>query len=155
MKAGDEAQATRAQTGDRHPNHGAGGRGWWRFVRRYLEMVAAMLVGMTVLGVALRGVLALAGLHYPSQDMALMTLEMAVTGSLGVVAWMRHRGHGRAATLEMAGAMVAPAAVLVPLWWLGVIAGDALLMVEHLAMPQMMLLEMLRRRAEYQGAAGG
>jgi hypothetical protein len=48
MKAGGEAQATRSQTGG-HLIHGAGGRGWWRFVRRYLEMVAVMLVGMTVL----------------------------------------------------------------------------------------------------------
>ena len=35
-------------------------------MRHYLEMVAALLAGMVVLGAALRGVLALAGLRYPA-----------------------------------------------------------------------------------------
>jgi hypothetical protein len=127
----------------------------WRFLRHYLEMVAAMLLGMVVLGAALRGVLALGGLRYPTQYAELVALEMAITMSAGMVAWMRHRGHGWAATLEMVGAMFAPAVVLVPLLWLGVIAGDALLLLEHLAMFPLMFLVMLRRRAEYGGAAHG
>jgi hypothetical protein len=118
-------------------------------------MVAAMLVGMVVLGAALRGALALAGLRYPTRYAELVALEMAVSMSAGMVAWMRHRGHGWAATLEMAGAMFAPAVVLVPLVWLGVIAGDALLLLEHLAMFPLMFLVMLRRRAEYASAAHG
>jgi hypothetical protein len=127
----------------------------WRFLRHYLEMVAAMLLGMVVLGAALRGVLAFGGLRYPTQYAELVALEMAITMSAGMVAWMRHRGHGWAATLEMVGAMFAPAVVLVPLLWLGVIAGDALLLLEHLAMFPLMFLVMLRRRAEYGGAAHG
>jgi multisubunit Na+/H+ antiporter MnhF subunit len=153
--AGDEAGTPRAPTGSGHASHAAGGRGRWRFLRRYLEMVAAMLVGMTVVGVALRGVLALAGLRYPTRYAELVALEMAVTGSVGVVAWMRHRGHGWAATLEMVGAMFAPAVALVPLLWLGVIAGDALLALEHLVMLLLMFLVLLRRRAEDEGASHG
>jgi hypothetical protein len=80
---------------------------------------------------------------------------MAVTMSVGMVAWMRHRGHGWASTLEMAGAMFTPAVALVPLLWLGVIAGDTLLLLEHLAMFPLMYLVMRRRRAEYGGASGG
>jgi hypothetical protein len=152
---GRRAGTPRAQTGGGHATHATGRRGRWRFLRHYLEMVGAMLVGMVVLGAALRGVLALAGLRYPTRYAELVALEMAVTMSAGMVAWMRHRGHGWASTLEMVGAMFAPAVVLVPLLWLGVIAGDALLLLEHLAMLPLMLLVMLRRRAEYGGAAHG
>jgi flagellar biosynthetic protein FliP len=55
----------------------------------------------------------------------------------------------------MAGAMFAPAVALFPLLWLGVIAGDALLVLEHLAMLPLMYLVMLRRRAEYGGSSHG
>jgi hypothetical protein len=131
--------------------HTAGARtGWWRFLRHYLEMVAAMLAGMVVLGGAVRGVLALAGLAYPTRYPELVALEMAVDMSVGMVVWMRYRGHGWAATLEMvAAAMFAPLAVLLPLLWLGAIDGDALLVLEHVAMFPLMFLVMLRRRAEY------
>ena len=66
-----------------------------------------------------------------------------------------YRRHGWASTLEMVGAMFAPAIALIPLLWLGVIGGDALLMLEHLAMFVLMFPIMLRRRAEYGGAAHG
>jgi hypothetical protein len=155
MKTADEVPTPRAQTGSGHPTHAAGGHRRWRFLRHYPEMVAAMLVGMVVLGAALRGVLALAGLEFPAQYPELAALEMAVTMSVGMVAWMRHRGHGWASTLEMAGAMFAPAVALLPLLWLGVIAGDALLALEHLVMLPLMFLVMLRRRAEYGGASHG
>jgi flagellar biosynthetic protein FliP len=118
-------------------------------------MAAAMLVGMVALGAAVRGVLALAGLELPAQYPELAALEMTVTMAVGMVAWMRHRRHRWASTLEMAGAMFAPAVALFPLLWLGVIAGDALLLLEHLAMFPLMYLVILRRRAEYGGAAHG
>jgi hypothetical protein len=155
MKTADQVRTPRARTGSGHPTHAAGGHGRWRLLRHYLEMVAAMLVGMVVLGAALRGVLGLAGLQFPAQYPELVALEMAFTMSAGMVAWMRHRSHGWASTLEMAGAMFAPAVVLVPLLWLGVIAGGALLVLEHLAMFPLMYLVMLRRRAEYGGSSHG
>jgi hypothetical protein len=49
----------------------------------------------------------------------------------------------------MAGAMFAPAVVLFPLLWLGVISADSLHLLEHLAMLPLMYLIMLRRRGEY------
>jgi flagellar biosynthetic protein FliP len=118
-------------------------------------MVAAMVVGMVILGGLVRGVLALAGLAFPAQYPELGALEMAFDMSVGMVAWMRHRGHGWASTLEMAGAMFAPALALFPLLWLGVISGDDLLVLEHLAMLPLMFLVMLRRRSEYGGSAHG
>jgi hypothetical protein len=126
-----------------------------RFLRHYLEMVAAMLVGMMVVGAAVRGVLALAGLGFPTRYPELAALEMAFDMSVGMVAWMRYRGHGWASTLEMVGAMFAPAVGLLPLLWLGLIDGEALLVLEHLAMFPLMFLVMLRRRDEYGGASHG
>jgi hypothetical protein len=155
MNMAEEARASRAQTSSGHPTRTAAGHGRWRFLRHYLEMVAAMLIGMVVLGAALRGLLALAGLQYPTRYAELAALEMAVTMSVGMMVWMRHRGHGWASTLEMAGAMFAPAVALIPLLWLGVIAGDVLLALEHLVMLPLMFLVMLRRRAEYGGASRG
>ena len=155
MNSADELRTPQAPTGSRQPIHPAVGRRRWRFLRHYLEMVAAMLVGMVVLGGALRGGLALAGLQYPTRYPELPALEMAGTMSAGMMVWMRHRRHGWASTLEMTGAMVAPAVALIPLLWLGVIAGDALLTLEHLAMFPLMFVVMWRRRAEYGGGTHG
>ncbi|MET8340611.1 hypothetical protein ABZV14_35245 [Streptosporangium canum] len=128
----------------------AHGHGWWPFFRHYLEMIAAMFVGMAVLGAAVRAGLALAGLEFPARPEA-AALEMAVDMSAGMIVWMRYRGHGWAATLEMAGSMIVPALALFPLLWTGVITGDALLVLEHVVMLPLMLLVMLRRRDEYGG----
>ena len=155
MNTADQVSTPRTPSGSGHPAHATGGHGRWRLLRHYLEMVAAMLVGMVVLGAAVRGVLALAGLEFPARYPELVALEMTVDMSAGMVVWMRHRGHGWAGTLEMAGAMFAPAVTLVPLGWLGVIAGDSLLMLEHVVMFPLMYLVMLRRRGEYGGAAHG
>jgi hypothetical protein len=125
------------------------------FLRHYLEMVAAMVVGMMVLGAAVRGVLALVGLEFPARYPELLALEMAVDMAVGMVAWMRHRGHGWAATLEMAGTMFAPLVALFPLLWLGLIAGDSLMALEHLAMLPLMYLVMRHRRAAYGGRSHG
>ena len=68
----------------RAPTDPAARLGRSRFLRHYLEMVAAMLVGMVALGAALRGVLALAGLPYPTRYPELTALEMALTMSAGM-----------------------------------------------------------------------
>jgi hypothetical protein len=154
VKSADGVRPPQTQTGG-HPPHSAARLGRRRFLRHYLEMVAAMLVGMVVLGAALRGVLALAGLPSPTRYPELTALEMALTMSAGMVAWMRHRGHRWTSALEMTGAMLAPAVALMPLLWLGVITGDSLLMLEHLVMLPLMFAVMLRRRTEYGGPSHG
>jgi hypothetical protein len=131
--------------------HGHTSQRSWHFLRHYLEMVVAMFVGMAILGGALQGILALAGLEFPSQLPELTSLAMALEMSIGMVVWMRYRGHGWVSTLEMAGAMFVPAIVLFPLLWLGVISGESLLAIEHIAMLPLMYLVMLRRRTEYGG----
>lgn len=123
-----------------------------RFLRHYAEMVAAMFVGMAVLGGAVRAAVALAGLTYSTTDHPTLTaVEMALDMSVAMAVWMRYRGHGWASTLEMIGAMVAPVVALLPLLWLGLIDGDALMLLEHLVMLPLMYVVMLRRREEYGG----
>jgi putative intracellular protease/amidase len=121
-----------------------------RFAGHYLEMVVAMFAGMLVLGGALRALLAVAGVEYSMQLYPeLVTLEMGMTMALGMGAWMRLRGHGWAATLEMSAAMLVPALAVIGLMWLGVLSSGAAMAVEHVAMFPLMLAVMLRRREEY------
>ncbi|MFG2086878.1 MULTISPECIES: hypothetical protein [unclassified Spirillospora] len=125
---------------------------WRHLLRHYLEMIAAMFVGMAVLGIAVRGALALTGLEFPGGD-EWASVEMAAEMSVGMVVWMRYRGHGWASSLEMTAAMFAPLALLFPLLWLSVIAGGSLMLLEHVLMLPAMFLLMLRRRTEYGSAA--
>jgi hypothetical protein len=155
MNKADEVRTPWAQSGSRPASYGHARHSTWRLLRHYLEMLAAMFVGMVVVGAAVRGVLALAGLEFPAQYPELVALEMAFDMSAGMVVWMRHRGHGWAGTFEMAGAMFTPAVVMFPLLWLGVITGESLLLWEHVAMFPLMFLVMLRRRSEYGGAPHG
>ena len=66
------------------------------FVRHYLEMVVAMVLGMAVLG--LPAGIALDALGMSSSELrndapALMLFGMAVTMTVPMVGWMRYRGH--------------------------------------------------------------
>ncbi|GAA0937690.1 hypothetical protein [Actinocorallia libanotica] len=122
---------------------------WRHFFRHYLEMIAAMLVGMAFFGALIRGVLALAGLEFPADLPELTLLEMSFTMTVGMTLWMIYRGHGRPATLEMAASMVVPALVLLPFLWLDTLTGDMAMLLEHVLMLPLMLLVMLRRREEY------
>ncbi|XVQ14251.1 DJ-1/PfpI family protein [Spirillospora sp. CA-255316] len=133
-----------------------GRRGWLRFAGHYVEMVLAMFAGMFLLGGALRAVLAVADVTYSMErDPELVILEMGLTMTAGMAVWMRYRGHGRAAVLEMSAAMLAPAVVVVPLVRLEALGGHAAMTVEHVAMFPLMLAAMLRRREEYMGHAHG
>ena len=117
-----------------------------RFGRHYLEMVAAMIVGMVVLGGASAWLLDL-----PDRT-SVELVEMAVWMTLPMVAWMRFRGHRWRACNEMAAAMLLPAGAALALLGTGVVTdGDALVMLEHTAMFPAMLVVMLLRRDEYAG----
>ena len=69
--------------------------------------------------------------------------------AVGMMAWMRFRRQGWATTLEMSGAMLAPAIAVVPLVALGVLTAGAAMALEHVVMFPLMLAVMLRRRADY------
>lgn len=120
--------------------------------RHYLEMVVAMFVSMGVFAAVWAGTEALTGFALPSGPEA-MALRMAFDMSVGMVVWMRYRGHAWAPTLEMVAAMFAPALLLAPLSMAGAISGDVLMIATHVAMLPLMFVVMLRRRHEYGHAA--
>jgi hypothetical protein len=123
------------------------------FVRHYAEMVAAMLVGMVVLGLPAGAALGAFGMSMSElhEDApALMLLLMAVTMTVPMVGWMRYRGHGWRASAEMSAAMFLPAFGVIALLGAGLMTDiGALMIVEHVAMFASMLVAMLLRPAEY------
>jgi hypothetical protein len=121
------------------------------FIRHYLEMVAAMFLGMLALGMPAGWLLDAFGTSQLSP--AMMVFEMAVTMTVPMVAWMRYRGHAWQPSVEMAAAMFLPAFVLMGLLWAGAVTGVGVPMViEHVAMLALMLVAMLLRPDEYTGA---
>ena len=124
------------------------------FARHYGEMVLAMLLGMAVLWMP--ATLALGALGMSSQELhddgAAMLLVMATTMTVPMVGWMRFRGHGWPASLEMAASMYLPTFAALALLWGGVMEDlGALMTLEHVAMLLSMLAAMLLRRDEYSG----
>jgi hypothetical protein len=127
------------------------------FVRHYAEMVAAMFLGMLVLGLPAEGALrAIGSSSTELQDdaPALALLGMAVIMTVPMVAWMRHRGHGWRPNAEMAASMLLPTFAVIALMAGGVIGDFTTLMsLEHAVMLPSMLVAMLLRREEYSGHA--
>ena len=129
------------------------------FLRHYAEMVAAMLIGMVVLGAPLTAALAAFGvsttdLHEDAPAVAL--LAMATTMTVPMVGWMRHRGHGWMPSLEMAASMLLPTFAAIALLAAGSVTDiGALMTIEHVAMLPAMLAAMLLRRDEYSHGPAG
>lgn len=121
------------------------------FIRHYLEMLAAMMAGMLVLGPL--GMIAAGSLGWSQafERTEPMALAMATEMSVGMVAWMRFRGHGWGPALEMCLAMFVPFLVLFVPYWLGVIGEGAVMVLGHVLMLPAMALVMLRRPEEYGG----
>ena len=127
-------------------------RGGRRFLRHYLEMVAAMYVGMLGLGAVFALVLATAGTTVESARYdipVLFALVMCFNMTLPMAGWMRHRGHAWNRVTEMAGAMVAPAIVAIGLFAAGVIAAGPVCPIECMGSLVTMLAVMLFRAEEY------
>jgi glyoxylate carboligase len=117
-----------------------------QFVRHYLEMVAAMIAGMMVLGGASEVLLDL------PDETAVTLVEMAIAMTVPMVAWMRLRGHGWRVTNEMAAAMLLPAAGALVVLGAGLVRDEmALLVFEHVAMFLAMFVAMMLRFDEYAG----
>jgi len=122
------------------------------FIRHYIEMLAAMFLGMLVLGGPASLALDAVGLGIGRDEPELLLLGMALTMTVPMVAWMRHRGHGWAPAWEMTAAMFVPSVTGVALLWTGVVADTGtLLAIQHVAMFPAMLVAMLLRRGEYTG----
>jgi copper chaperone CopZ len=130
------------------------GGSWWPFVRHYLEMVVAMVVGMVVLGPVVNLVLSLLGVPDLFDGTEAMALVMATNMTIGMSLWMRYRRHGWASIAEMGAAMYLPFVVLFVPYWAGVLSAGALMTAGHLLMLPLMAVAMLRRRGEYTGHHG-
>jgi hypothetical protein len=124
---------------------------WRQFVRHLLEMLAAMVAGMAVLGAAIRLIFALLGYSYSdvAEQTELRALVMATNMVVGMSLWMRHRGHGWASIGEMAAAMYLPFIVLFVPFWAGLLSSGGVLGFGHVLMLAGMVVAMLYRRDEY------
>jgi hypothetical protein len=124
-----------------------------RFVRHYIEMVAAMFLGMLVLGAPALVALGAAGVSSAElhNDLpAVMLLGMGVTMTVPMLGWMRYRGHGWQPSAEMGASMMAPTFGVTALLWAGLLTDiGALMTIEHVVMLPSMLAVMLLRREEY------
>jgi hypothetical protein len=118
------------------------------FIRHYLEMVIAMLLGMAVLGIP--GFMALEAAGVDTEAAGVLLWGMAVSMTVPMVAWMRHRGHGWLPCWEMAAAMIVPTIGALALLEAGAL-GDAhaAMGIQHVVMFPAMLGVMLLRRDEY------
>jgi hypothetical protein len=114
-----------------------------RFALHYLEMVVVMVVGMEVLGAAV-------GLVADVGGAAAMLIEMGVTMTVPMVAWMRFRDHDWRPCLEMGASMVLPTLGTLALLGAGLVEGaGALMVILHAVMLPAMFVAMLLRRDEY------
>jgi flagellar biosynthetic protein FliP len=125
------------------------------FARHYLEMVAAMLLGMIALGLPAAAALTAAGSSWSElrEDApALALLLMAFSMTVPMVGWMRHRGHAWRPCADMSAAMLGPTLAVIALLAAGLVTDVGILMtVEHVVMLPSMLAVMLLRRDEYSG----
>jgi hypothetical protein len=123
-----------------------------RFFLHYLEMVAAMFIGMFALGKPADLLFSALGTSTSSQHPAMMLFSMGVTMTVPMVAWMRFRGHAWRPTNEMAASMLIPTFAAMALVGAGAMKGGPVMVIEHVAMLAGMLIAMLLRRDEYSGA---
>jgi flagellar biosynthetic protein FliP len=126
------------------------------FIRHYVEMVAAMFIGMGVLFAPALVALGAAGVssaELRSDAPALLLLGMGVTMTAPMIAWMRYRRHGWAASNEMAASMLIPTVGVIALLGAGLVSDIGMLMtIEHVVMLPSMLIVMLLRRDQYSHA---
>jgi hypothetical protein len=123
------------------------------FLRHLLEMTVAMMLGMSVLGMAFREIhVALFGTGFDSAwhvHTELAVFAMTFNMTLPMVLWMHHRGHSWGRCAEMAAAMFGLAFVLLAMFWLGAISAHAVLPLEMAAMLPAMVGVMALRFEEY------
>jgi len=91
------------------------------FWRHFLEMLAAMAVGMIATGAIFLSIVGLktwdqVTFQYPTQAL----LAMAAGMSIPMTAWMLLRGMGRRNTYEMTAAMILPVIPFLCLVWFGI-----------------------------------
>ena len=122
-----------------------------RFIRHYVEMVIAMVVGMLVFPPVWETLAGLLGAEALFARVDVDAFVMATNMTVGMGIWMRVRGHGWSPVAEMGAAMYAPFALLLVPYWFGWLPGDVVTMGGHVLMLPAMLIAMLLRLGEYTG----
>ena len=122
-----------------------------RFFLHYVEMVAAMFIGMLALSKPADWLFGALGASTSSQHPAIMLFSMGVTMTVPMIAWMRFRGHAWRPTNEMAASMLIPTFAAMALVGAGVMKGGSAMVIEHVVMLAGMLIAMVLRRDEYSG----
>jgi hypothetical protein len=122
-----------------------------RFLLHYVEMVAAMFIGMFALSKPADLLFSALGASTSSQHPAMMLFSMGVTMTAPMIAWMRFRGHAWRPTNEMAASMLIPTFAAMGLVGAGVMKGKPTMVIEHVVMLAGMVIAMLVRRDEYSG----
>jgi hypothetical protein len=112
------------------------------FVVHYLQMLAAMGIGMVVLTPFSMHLVHHAGVEVEA-------LSMVTTMVAGTAVWMAHRLHSWSEILEMSAAMYGSFVVLFPFYWLGVLSPTSLTILGHLVMLVAMAVAMRHRRDRY------
>jgi hypothetical protein len=128
------------RTGPAHDAHG--------FVRHFLEMGVAMMVGMLVSAAIFLTAVGETADEGMREHAVLFVLLQALGMTVAMVAWMRHRRHSWKSSSEMAAAMIAPAVPLICLRLLDVVSGPICgfyCLVTFVAMAVLMLY----RRGDY------
>ena len=123
-----------------------------RFTRHFVEMVVAMFLGMVVLGGPALLALDVVGSGWDQLEAdapAVLFLGMAVTMTVPMVAWMRHRGHSWRLGAEMSGAMFVPALAVIACYWLGGVTAEPMCGIACAAMLPAMVVAMLFRVEHY------
>jgi hypothetical protein len=119
------------------------------FARHLVEMLLAMIVGMSILGLVDSAILRALGLgtlrQLPLVDLAIMSVEMTVP----MAGWMAFRGHAARDTVEMGLAMILPAGALVVSGGIGAVGPMDAEMAYHPLMLIAMVGLMVARRDVY------
>jgi hypothetical protein len=119
------------------------------FTRHFAEMVAAMFLGMGVLGGLALLIFTAAGSSPGDHSVGLRVLLMGVYMTIPMVAWMAYRGHAALRNVEMAASMIVPSVIVAAAAWAGALEAEAALGLQHAIMIPAMLAVMLWRYREY------
>lgn len=123
------------------------------FSLHYLEMLAVMVAGMTILGPGLGLVASALGYgvgELRSEAPAVVLGGMALSMLVPMTWWMHRRGHSWAANRAMAISMILPTLSAIALLASGAVDDvDLLLAVQHVTMLPAMAVAMLLYRDDY------
>ena len=119
------------------------------FALHVAAMLGVMFAGMLVLGGALSGALAMAGTSLSAGPASVAALVMGFNMTVPMVWWMNRRGHGARDNAEMAASMIVPTLLAIGLALAGILADDAIMLVQHAVMIPAMIGVMLWRYDHY------